>query len=139
MVRVAGFEVMLELMSCCTGLDSSAPIAAYKDGQFWKVWTSAQASAALREFVAQQELNPQEYAPHTERIVSATHTAAMGLSPWAVQLQGTWISKAFQPHIRNNREDVEKMSVALTSDTMGNGVQPGRLTKWSRGSCKWAK
>lgn len=51
---------MLEFMSCYMYLDNDAPISEYPDGQSWRVWTSAQASTAWAEFVAQQGLNPEE-------------------------------------------------------------------------------
>lgn len=82
--------------------------------------------------VAQQGLNPGEFAPYSGRLGDATY---MTVRDGVVIVVGRTVLKGrlqlnkLQSHVKNNNGDVEKVSVALASVSMGKGVQPG--TQWS--------
>ena len=57
------FDLMIELMSCCLFLPSSAPLVAFGTGNgMWSMWTQQQATTSLRAVVAWAGVRANEYA-----------------------------------------------------------------------------
>lgn len=60
-------------------------------------------------------------------------------SPLVEKLQGRWKLNAFQSCIRNNKEDVEKVSVALASNAMEKISSGKRCSSRAVDSVEWGE
>ena len=110
--RVYGGAValMLELVSCFSGLPDHAPVSSYRRGKSVTVVRYGSALRVIKELMAKSGLNVDEFALHSLRIFRATTLAAGGgISERVMQREGRWKSDADKAYTRNNIEDSKRV------------------------------